>query len=92
MVLMNLSAGHQWRRRHREQAYGHGRRRRGWGRWREQYGSRHTSTPKVLSQQGSAVDSAIKPALGQPRGAALGERWAGGGRGAHICIPKADSG
>ena len=26
MVLMNLFAGQQWRNRHREQTYGHGRR------------------------------------------------------------------
>ena len=30
MVLINLSAGHQWRRRHRQQTCGHREGRRGW--------------------------------------------------------------
>ena len=37
MILMNLFVGQQWRKRHREQTYGHGRRwgGRGWDVWRQ---------------------------------------------------------
>ena len=38
MVPTNLSAGQQWRCRHREQTCGHRMGRRGWGEWREHWG------------------------------------------------------
>ena len=40
MVLMNLSAGQQWRNRHGEQTYGHGER----GGEGEMYGESNTET------------------------------------------------
>ena len=39
LVLMNLSAGQQWRCRHREQTCGHTGGRRGWDTQREQHGN-----------------------------------------------------
>ena len=35
MLLMNLTAGQQWRCRHREQTYGHSGGKRGWEEWGE---------------------------------------------------------
>ena len=35
MALMNLFSGQQWKKRHREQTYGHGRRKGGGGRCME---------------------------------------------------------
>ena len=37
MIVMNLSAGQRWRRRHREQTFGHSAGRRGWDELREEY-------------------------------------------------------
>ena len=49
MVLMNLFTGQQWRRRHREQTYGHGRRGTGKERdeWREKCGTVYTAVCKI---------------------------------------------
>ena len=57
MVLMKLFAGLQWRRRHREQTYGHGRRegRRGWKEWRDYHGNIHITTCKIDVQWEFAV-------------------------------------
>ena len=49
MVLMNLFAGQQWRRRHREQTYGHSRGRRGWDVWRAWHGNIYTIICKTAS-------------------------------------------
>ena len=37
MIVMNLSAGRRWRRRHREQTFGHSAGRRGWDKLRDEY-------------------------------------------------------
>ena len=76
MVLMNLSAGHQWRHRHREQAYGH---RAGGGEGgADGESSMDTDTLARVryTARGLCCRLAIKPALGQPRG----RHWVRGGR------------
>ena len=55
MVLMNLSAGQQWKRRHREQTCGHSRGRRGWDELREQRGNIYITIYKLDSQWESDV-------------------------------------
>ena len=54
---MKLFAGLQWRHRHREQTYGHGRRegRRGWKEWRDYHGNIHITTCKIDVQWEFAV-------------------------------------
>ena len=56
MVLMNLSSGQQWRKRHREQTYGH---RGGEEREGKKYGESHVETYiticKTDSQRAFAV-------------------------------------
>ena len=47
-VLVNLSAGQQWKRRHREQTCGHSGGRRGWDEWREQHGNIDTTVCKTV--------------------------------------------
>ena len=54
-VLMNLFAGQQWRRRHREQICEHRVGRRGWDKWREQHGNIYITIGKVDSQQELAI-------------------------------------
>ena len=76
MVLMNLSAGHQWRDRHREQAYGH---RAGGGEGGadgESSMDADTLARVRYTARGLCCRLAIKPALGQPRG----RHWVRGGR------------
>ena len=76
IVLMNLSAGHQWRHRHREQAYGH---RAGGGEGgADGESSMDTDTLARVryTARGLCCRLAIKPALGQPRG----RHWVRGGR------------
>ena len=52
MVLMNLSAGQQWRCRHTEQTCEHGSAggRRRWDEWREQHRNIHTAICETDSQ------------------------------------------
>ena len=50
MVLMNLFAGQQWRRRHREQICGHSVGRRGWDELKEGHGNIHITISKTESQ------------------------------------------
>ena len=50
VVLMNLFAGQQWRRRHRKQTYGHSGGRREWGEWREHHGNIYITIGKINSQ------------------------------------------
>ena len=57
LVLMNLSAGQQWRRRHREQTCGHSGGRRGRRKWREQHGNIYMATYKIESQWDLLYDS-----------------------------------
>ena len=91
MVLKTLSAGQQWRCRHREQTCGHGggveERVYQWG---EQHGNVYTTICEIESQWECA------------QGAQIGacdnlEGWAGvgGGRdgqeGGGVCVPVADS-
>ena len=45
MVLMNLFSGQQWRNRHREQIYGHGRREEGEG---KMYGQSNLGTYNAI--------------------------------------------
>ena len=55
MVLVNLSAGQQWRRRHSEQTCGHSEGRRGWDELREQHGYIHVTMCKIDRQWEFAV-------------------------------------
>ena len=50
MVLMNLFAGQQWRRRHRDQICGHSVGRRGWDELKEGHGNIHITISKTESQ------------------------------------------
>ena len=64
MVLMNLFAGQQWRRRHREQTYGHSRGRRGWDVWRAWHGNIYTIICKtaignLLCDAGSSTRGSV---------------------------------
>ena len=93
MVLKNLFTGQQWRKRHREQTYGHGQR----GGEGEMYGksSRETyiTIYKIDSQQEFSVW------LRKPKqGLCINlEGWDGDGdgrevqKGGAICIPMAES-
>ena len=55
MILMNVFAGQQWRRRQTEQTHGHSRGRRGWDELREEHGNTHITTCKRHSQWECAV-------------------------------------
>ena len=55
MVLMNLFAGQQWRRRHTKQTCGHSGGRRGWDELREYGGSIHINVCKIDGQWEFAV-------------------------------------
>lgn len=48
-VLMNLSAGQQWRQRYKK-ACGHNAGRREWDKWREQHGNIYITTCKTDSR------------------------------------------
>jgi len=78
MVLKNLSAGQQWRNRHREMNYGHEER----GGEGELYGVSNTETYSTVCKIDSQWEFAMshrtqRGALYQPRGVGLGERWEG---------------
>ena len=55
MVLVNLSAGQQWRRRHRKQTCGHSGGRREWDELREQLGNICIILYEMDSQGGFSV-------------------------------------
>ena len=55
MVLVNLSAGQQWRCRHREQGCGHSGGRRRWAEWREDHGNTYTTVRRIASRWEFAV-------------------------------------
>ena len=90
MVLMTLSAGQQWRCRHREQTCGRGGGVERVYQWGEQHGNVYTTTCEIESQwecaQGAQIGACDKL-----------EGWAGvgGGRdgqeGGDVCVPMADS-
>ena len=50
MVLMNLFVGQQWRRRHREQTYGHSGERKDWDKMRELHGHMYITICKTGSK------------------------------------------
>ena len=52
---MNLSAGQQWRCRHREQTCGHSGGRKGWDNLREEPGNIYNAMCKIDRQWGFAV-------------------------------------
>ena len=94
IVQKNLFTGQQWRNRHREQTYGHGKR----GGEGEMYGNSNMETYiticKIDSQQEFAVWlKKLKQGL-----CINLEEWDGEGdgrevqKGGDICIPMADSG
>ena len=79
MVLENLLTWQQWRKRHRQQTYGHGER----GGEGEIYGKNNMQTYiticKIDSQREFAVWlRKLKRALYQPGGVGWGGRWEGG--------------
>ena len=93
MVLLNLSAGQQGRRRHREQMCRHSWESTGWGQWTEQHVNRYTAICEIDSQRGFALRlGELKPRLCDNL-----EGWdgLGGGREAKerggICMPTTDS-
>ena len=55
MVLMNLFAGQQWRKKHREQTYGHGER----GGEGEMYGKRNMETYITICKIDSKQEFAV---------------------------------
>ena len=55
MVLKNLFAGQQWRNRHREQTYGHGKR----GREGEMYGNSNMETYITMCKVDSQWEFAV---------------------------------
>ena len=78
MVLNNLFAGQQWRKRHREQTYGRGER----GEEGEMYGKSNMETYITICKIDSQWEFAVwlrklKQALYQPRGVGWGGRWEG---------------
>ena len=61
---MNLPAGQQWRRRHREQTCGHSGGRRGWDKLREERGNTHITVCRTDGQRGFAARfGELNPAL-----------------------------
>ena len=93
IVPKNLSAGQQWRNRHREQTYGHGER----GGEGEMYGESNMETYITIRNTDSQrVFAVCLRKLKQGLWINL-EVWDGAGdgskveEGGHICIPMADS-
>ena len=92
IVPNNLFAGQQWRKRGREQTYGHGER----GGEGKMYGESNMETYitkcKIDSQWECCMSQGTQTgALYQPRGVGQGGRREGGERGGDICPPMADS-
>ena len=82
MFLKNLSAGQQWRNRHREQTYGHGEK----GGEGEMYGESNMETYITICEVDSQWEFAVwlrnkTGAPYQPRGMGWGGRWEGGLKG-----------
>ena len=93
MVLKNLFTGQQWRKRHREQTYGHGER----GGESEMYGKNNMETCVTICEIDSQQEFAVwLRKLKQGLCISL-EGWEGEGDGRQflkrgdICIPMADS-
>ena len=93
MVLKNLFTGQQWRKRHREQTYGHGER----GGESEMYGKNNMETCVTICEIDSQQEFAVwLRKLKQGLCINL-EGWEGEGDGRQflkrgdICIPMADS-
>ena len=81
MVLKNLFTGQQWRKRHRQQTYGHGER----GGEGEMHGKSNMETYitmcKIDSQQELLYGSGNSSKGYQPRGVEWGGKWEGGSKG-----------
>ena len=90
MVGMNLTAGQQWRHRHREQTCGHSKGRRGWDRLREQRGNTCITVCKIREPFNLLYDSgSSNPVLcDNPEAVGWGGRWKGRseGRGPNIYL------
>ena len=93
MVLKNLFTGQQWRKRHREQTYGHGQR----GGEGEMYGKSSIETYITIYKIDSQQEFSVW--LRKPKqGLCINlEGWDGDGdgrevqKGGDICIPMAES-
>ena len=91
MMLKNIFAGQQWRKRHREQTYGHRER----GAEGEMYGESNMETYIVICKIDSQWEFAVcfrelKQGLCINLRDGMGRRWEGSSERGNICIPMAD--